>query len=105
MDSDVFDQLTSPWPWSLSRVTGRDLDPGKHCYVVTKNLCGTRPNAFAKNKIFCRFSDEICSVLPADLKPAVVHSTPDNRTTCMLYPRSVFVPDCLDNENFLLKVF
>lgn len=88
-----------------SRVTGRDLDSGKHCYVVAKSLYRTRPNAFAKDKIFRRFPDKICSVLPADLKPAVVHSTPEKRTTSRLYPRSVFVPDCLDNENFPLKVF
>ena len=39
MDPDVCDRFA--YPWSLSRVTGRDLDPGKHWYVVTKSLCGT----------------------------------------------------------------
>ena len=56
-------------PWSLSRVSERTLDPGKHCYVATKRLCGVRLNAFGKNEIFGRFPDEIRSVPPADLKP------------------------------------
>lgn len=69
MDADVLDR-SADHPWSLSRVTGRNLDPRKHWYVATKSLCGIRPNAFAKNEIFRRFPDEIRSVPPADLKPA-----------------------------------
>ncbi|KAL9970998.1 hypothetical protein ACROYT_G023472 [Oculina patagonica] len=57
-------------PWSLSRVTGEMLDPGKHWYVVTKGLCGIQPTKFAKSDIFRRFPDEIRSVAPAKLKPA-----------------------------------
>ena len=57
-------------PWSLSRVTGKDLDPRKHWYVLTSSLCGVKPNVFAKNEIFRRFPDEIRSVAPADLTPA-----------------------------------
>ena len=57
-------------PWSLSRVTGKNLDPRKHWYVLTSNLCGVKPNVFAKNEIFRRFPEEIRSVAPADLKPA-----------------------------------
>ena len=57
-------------PWSLSRVTGKNLDPGKHWYVLTSSLCGVKPNVFAKNEIFRRFPEEIRSVAPADLKPA-----------------------------------
>lgn len=57
-------------PWSLSRVTGKNLDPGKHWYVLTSSLCGVKPNVFARNEIFRRFSEEIRSVAPADLKPA-----------------------------------
>ena len=57
-------------PWSLSRVTGKNLDPGKHWCVLTSSLCGVKPNVFAKNEIFRRFPEEIRSVAPADLKPA-----------------------------------
>ena len=57
-------------PWSLSRVTGKNLDPGKHWYMLNSSLCGVKPNVFAKNEIFRRFPEEIRSVAPADLKPA-----------------------------------
>lgn len=57
-------------PWSLSRVTGKNLDARKHWYVLTSSLCGVKPNVFAKNEIFRRFPEEIRSVAPADLKPA-----------------------------------
>ena len=57
-------------PWSLSRVTGKNLNPRKHWYVLTSSLCGVKPNVFAKNEIFQRFPEEIRSVAPADLKPA-----------------------------------
>ena len=51
--------------WSLLRVTGENLDPGKHRFVVTKDLCGIRPYAFANIKFFRRFPDEIQCVPPA----------------------------------------
>ena len=57
-------------PWSLSRVTGPTLDPGKHWYVLTKSLCGLRPKEFAASEIFRHYQDEIQSVAPKDLKPA-----------------------------------
>ena len=57
-------------PWSLSRVTGPTLDPGKHWYVLTKSLCGLRPKEFAASEIFSHYQDEIQSVAPKDLKPA-----------------------------------
>ena len=88
MDSDVFDRSVNPW--SLSRVTGRDLDPGKHWYVLTKTLCGTRPNAFAKNEIFPRFPEEIRSVPPADLKPATRGCSFHTRQPNNLYVVSTF---------------
>ena len=88
MDSDVFDRSADPW--SFSRVTGRDLDPAKHWYVLTKNLCGTRPNAFAKNEIFRRFPREIRSVPPADLKPATRGCSFHTRQPNNLYVVSTF---------------
>ena len=39
-------------PWSLSRVVGDTLDPGKHWYVLTKHLCGVRPKEFAASEFF-----------------------------------------------------
>ena len=88
MDSDVVDRSIDPW--SLSRVTGRDLDPAKHWYVLTKTLCGTRPNAFAKNEIFRRFPEEIRSVPPADLKPATRGCSFHTRQPNNLYVVSTF---------------
>ena len=66
MDMDCVHQS----PWSLSRVTGKNLDPRKHWYVLMSSLCGVKPNVFAQNEIFRRFPEEIRSVAPADLKPA-----------------------------------
>ena len=56
-------------PWSLSRITGKDLDSGKHWYVLTSSLCGVKPNKFAQNENFRCFPEEIRSVPLADLKP------------------------------------
>ena len=89
MDADVFDR-SADHPWSLSRVTGRNLDPGKHWYVLTKSLCGVRPNAFAKNEIFRRFPDEISCVPPADLKPASRGCSFNTRQPNNLYVVSTF---------------
>ncbi|XP_078383224.1 uncharacterized protein LOC144665800 [Oculina patagonica] len=61
---------SSDHPWSLARVTGKNLDPENHWYVLSSSLCGVKPGRFAKSDIFKRFSEEICSVQPADLKPA-----------------------------------
>ena len=62
MDADVPDRLidqSTGHPWSLSRVTGQNLDPTKHWFMATKSLCRVKPNAFAKNEIFRRFPDEL----------------------------------------------
>ena len=92
MDGDFLDR-SAQHPWSLSRVTGRNLDPRKHWYVATKSLCGVRPNAFAKNEIFRRFPDEIRSVPSADLKPAARACSFDTRQpnnfVCCIYVRSL----------------
>ncbi|KAL9976875.1 hypothetical protein ACROYT_G014213 [Oculina patagonica] len=69
MKLDVDGSPSSDRPWSLARVTGKDLDPEKHWYVLSSSLCGVKPGRFAKSDIFKRFPEEICSVQPADLKP------------------------------------
>lgn len=89
MDTEVLDR-SADHPWSLSRVTGHNLDPGKYWYVLTKSLCGIRPNAFAKNEIFRRFPDEIRSVPPGDLKPATRDSAFNTRQPNNLYVVSTF---------------
>ena len=89
MDTDLFVR-SADHPWSLSRVTGHNLDPGKHWYVLTKSLCGIRPNAFAKNEIFRRFPDEIRSVPPADLMPASRGCSFHTRQPNNLYVASTF---------------
>lgn len=89
MDSDDSGQ-SSDLPWSLSRVTGCNLDPGKHWYVVTQSLCGVRLNAFANYDIFRRFPDEIRSVPPADLKPTCKGCSFNTRQPNNLYVVSLF---------------
>lgn len=89
MDSDDSGR-SGDLPWSLSRVTGCNLDPAKHWYVVTQSLCGVRPNAFANYDIFRRFPDEIRSVPPADLKPACKGSSFNTRQPNNLYVVSSF---------------
>ena len=55
---------------SLSRVTSASLDPRKHWYVATKDVCGTRPMDFSKNEIFRRFPDKLRNVVARELLPA-----------------------------------
>lgn len=71
MELDDCDGSPSVQLWPLTKVIGKSLDPGKHWFVLTKSICGIKPNKFAQNEIFRRFPDEIRSVPPADLKPAV----------------------------------
>ena len=71
MELDDCDGSPSDQSWPLTRVIGKSLDPGKHWFVLAKGICGIKPNKFAQNEIFRRFPDEIRSVPPADLKPAI----------------------------------
>lgn len=76
---------------SLSRVTSASLDPRKHWYVVTKDICGTRPTDFSKNEIFRRFPDELRSVVARELLPAKsANSAKFNRMPSTLYIASTF---------------
>lgn len=71
MEVDIDRSPSSEYPpWSLLRVTGHTLDPGKHWYVLTKTLCGLRPKEIAASEMFRHYEDEIQSVAPKDLKPA-----------------------------------
>ena len=42
-------------PPSPMTVTSSALDPKRHCYVVTKDLCASRPKEFAKGEVFRHF--------------------------------------------------
>ena len=53
-------------PPSPMRVTSSALDPRRHWYVVTKDLCGSR----AKGKVFRHFPNKIQSVDRRHLEPA-----------------------------------
>ena len=64
------DRCRSRHPPSPMRVTSSALDPRRHWYVVTKDLCGSRPKEFAKGDVFRHFPDEIQSVDPRQLRPA-----------------------------------
>ena len=76
---------------SLSRVTSSSLDSRKHWYVVTKDICGTRPTDFSKNEIFRRFPDELRSVVARELLPAKsANSAKFNRMPSTLYVASSF---------------
>ena len=54
------DRSRSRHPPSPMRVTSSALDPRRHWYVVSKDLCGSRPKEFAKGEVFRHFPDEIC---------------------------------------------
>lgn len=60
----------SRYPPSSMRVTSSALDPRRHWYVVTKDLCGSRPKEFAKGEVFRYFPGEIQSVDPRHLRPS-----------------------------------
>ena len=53
---------------SLSRVQSALLDPGKHWYLLKKEICGIRPTDFAKNELFRRFPGEIRSMVTRELQ-------------------------------------
>ena len=77
--------------WELCRVTSPALDTKKHWYVLTKNLCGSRPKDFAKNEIFCRFPSEIQLVETRELKPATNNcSNSYSKNTRNLYVATSF---------------
>ena len=58
----------SRYPPPPMRVTSSALDPRRHWYVVTKDLCGSRPKEFAKGEVFRHFPGEIQSVDVRHLK-------------------------------------
>ena len=78
-----------PKMWSLVRVTSPLLDSRKHWYVLTKNLCGTRPKDFSKNEIFKKFPGEINCVSTRELHPAT-KSCSLNRKAVGLYVATSF---------------
>lgn len=89
---------------SIWRVTSASLDPRKHWYVVTKDICGTRPTDFSKNQIFRRFPDELRSVVARELLPAkLANSAKFNRMPRTLYVASTFdlIGGLLRQKNFL----
>ena len=83
------DRCQSRHPPSPMRVTSSALDPRRHRYVVTKDLCGSRPKDFAKGEVFRHFPDEIESVNPRHLKPAAGEGDL-NRKLCYLFVVSSF---------------
>ena len=81
----------SSLPSNLWRVKSSSLDPRKHWYVLTKAICGTRPNDFAKSEIFRRFPDEIQRRSAREVLPAKSASPPNfNRMPSTLYVVSTF---------------
>ena len=66
MDADVLDR-SADHPWSLSRVTGRNLDPGKYWYVLTNACEGSGQNAFAKNGIFLKPATRVLLFQPKNV--------------------------------------
>ena len=78
-----------PKMWSLVRVTSPLLDSRKHWYVLTKNLCGTRPKDFSKNEIFKKLPGEINCVSTRELHPAT-KSCYLNRKAVGLYVATSF---------------
>ena len=76
---------------SLSRVTSSSLDPRKHWYVLTKEVCRGYPKDFARNEIFKSFPNELRSVAPRELQPAKsAYSSDFRRTPNTVYVASTF---------------
>ena len=61
------DRSRSRHPPSPMRVRSSALDPRRHWYVVSKDLCGARTKEFAKGEVFRHLPDEIQSVDPRHL--------------------------------------
>ena len=89
------DRCRSRHPPSPMRVTSSALDPRRHWYVVTKDLCGSRPKEFAKGEVF---PDEIQSVDPRHLKPASGEGDL-NRQPSYLIAQLLDRPIVSDNES------
>lgn len=76
---------------SLSRVTSSSLDPRKHWYVLTKEVCRGYPKDFARNEIFKSFPNEPRSVAPQEPQPAKsAYSSDFRRTPNTVYVASTF---------------
>lgn len=76
---------------NLWRVKSSSLDSQKHWYILTKAICGTRPNDFAKSEIFRRFPDEIQRRSAREVLPAKSAFPPNfNRMPSTLYVVSTF---------------
>ncbi|XP_022807476.1 uncharacterized protein LOC111344507 [Stylophora pistillata] len=54
----------------LCRVTSTTLDPCKHWYLLSKEVCGVPARKFFKRDVFKIFPDEIHSVAARELQPA-----------------------------------
>ena len=52
MELDDCDGSPSDQLWPLTKVIGKSLDPGKHWFVLTKDICGIKPNKFTQNVDF-----------------------------------------------------
>ena len=76
---------------NLWTVKSSSLDSQKHWYILTKAICGTRPNEFAKSEIFRRFPDEIQRRSAREVLPAKSAFPPNfNRMPSTLYVVSPF---------------
>ena len=76
---------------SLSRVTSSSLDPQKHWYLLTKEICRVYPKDFARNEIFKSFPGELRRVATRELQPAKSgYLTAFERTPTFVYIASSF---------------
>ena len=65
---------------SLIRVSGRFLDIHKQWYLLTKEICGTRPADFVKTELFTKiFPDEIEKIEWREVQPVKSYSTSNAR--------------------------
>ena len=91
LEASIWRETNPRPPSSLSRVTSSSLDPRKHWYVLTKEVCRGYPKDFARNEIFKSFPDELRSVAARELQPAKsAYSSNFQRTPNKVYVASTF---------------
>ena len=78
LEASIWRETNPRPPSSLSRVTSSSLDPRKHWYVLTKEVCRGYPKDFARNEIFKSFPDELRSVAAGIRQIGVFQQLPKN---------------------------
>lgn len=69
LETSVINNARSNTVVMLYQITSESLtSSGKNWHILTKEICGSIPTDFVKNKIFQHFLAEICSVTSWELQ-------------------------------------